>query len=96
MNNSATCKGSYLSGTACGKCVRCAEEIMRLKNDGKLPELRPSNVPHGQANDRERSAYVQLADVLAEFEPMIFDFVESHNEENVRLFLKDVLGKYFS
>lgn len=40
--------------------------------------------------------YAQLADVLAEFEPMIFDFVESHNEENVRLFLKDVLGKYFS
>lgn len=38
---------------------------------------------------------VVLADVLAEFEPMIFDFVESHNEENVRFYLKNKLGKYF-
>lgn len=46
--------------------------------------------------EKANGVYAQLADVLAEFEPMIFDFVESHNEENVRLFLKDVLGKYFS
>lgn len=31
----------------------------------EIEETRPSNVPQGQANGRERSAYVQLADVRA-------------------------------
>lgn len=29
----------------------------------EIEETSPSNVPHGQATDRERSAYVQLSDV---------------------------------
>lgn len=31
----------------------------------EIEETRPSNVPQGQANGRERSAYVQLSDVRA-------------------------------
>lgn len=37
-----------------------------------------------------------LSEVLAELEPMIFDYVESHNEDNVRQYLRGVLGKYFA
>jgi hypothetical protein len=55
----------------------------------EIEETKASNVA-------QPNACAQLADVLAEFEPMIFDFVESHNEGNVRMFLKGVLGKYFS
>jgi hypothetical protein len=39
---------------------------------------------------------ITLNDILIEFEPMIFDFVESHNEENVRLYLRNILSKYFN
>ena len=37
-----------------------------------------------------------LSEVLSEMEPMIVDFVESHNEDAVREYLREKLGKYFA
>lgn len=33
----ATCRGSYILGTACGKCERCTEETLALFHGVKLP-----------------------------------------------------------
>lgn len=30
------CKGCYVLGSACGKCERCREEIMKLYNEDKI------------------------------------------------------------
>lgn len=33
MENQATCKGSLILGTACGNCLRCKEEIKKIKQE---------------------------------------------------------------
>jgi hypothetical protein len=37
-----------------------------------------------------------LSDVLAVFMKEADDYIESHNEENIKFIFKKVLGKYFS
>ena len=55
----------------CNRCELLFSSDVRTEGSGCVCGGRffkresPSNVPQGQANDRERSAYVQLADVRA-------------------------------
>ena len=46
--------------------------------------------------NKANGAKPTLSEVLAELESMVFDYVESHNEDNVRQYLRGVLGKYFA
>lgn len=42
MKDDATCKGSVMLGTACGKCKKCYKEIANIKS--KLNKVEPPQV----------------------------------------------------
>ena len=77
MNKNLTCRGSYLLGTACGKCIKCEEEFKRLKDNGRLSEIRPSNVA-------KPDACPQLCDVTAlrEYIRSCIDNFSRHNKDH--------------
>ena len=74
---------------------------MKINIHETLMNLNRGRITVDQAHDEiesamcEANACPQLSEVLAELEPMIFEYIESYNEENVRKYLQDMLGKYF-
>ena len=76
-----TCRGSYALGTACGKCSRCKDEIIRMQENGTaIPEITKNSAFITLDKEAElKKANTELVKALRE----AADYVEIYHDNDL-------------